>query len=79
MLAAGVIEPNVSEWAKAPVLIRKSDGKVRYATVYRKLNAITRNDVYTLPLIEEFLDTLVGNERFSKLDANSAYWQARLK
>lgn len=79
MLAAGVIEPSVSEWASAPVLIRKTDGKVRYAIDYRRLNAVTRKDVYPLPLIEECLDTLVGNEWFSKLDANSAYWQVRVK
>lgn len=36
MLQAGVIEPSVAEWAAAPVLIRKSDGKVRYAIDYRK-------------------------------------------
>ena len=73
MLAAGVIEPSTSEWASAPVLIRKSDGRVRYATEYRKLDAVTRKGVYSLPLIKECLDTLVGNEYFSKLDANCAY------
>jgi hypothetical protein len=61
MLTAGVIEPSVSECTSAPVLIRKSDGKVRYAIDYRKLNAVTRRDVYPLPLIEECLDTLEGN------------------
>lgn len=79
MLKAGVIQPSVSEWAAAPVLIRKSDGKVRYAIDYRKLNAVTKKDVYPLPLIEECLDTLAGNEWFSKLDANSAYWQVNVK
>ncbi|VDI80332.1 Hypothetical predicted protein [Mytilus galloprovincialis] len=28
MLKSGVIEPSMSEWASAPVLIRKSDGKI---------------------------------------------------
>lgn len=52
---------------------------MRYAIDYRKLNAETRKAVYSLPLIEECLDTLVGNEYFSKLDANSAYWQVPVK
>jgi hypothetical protein len=29
MLDAGVIQPSISEWASAPVLIRKKDGQVR--------------------------------------------------
>ena len=32
-------------------------------------------DTFPLPIIEDCLDTLAGNVWFSKLDANSAYWQ----
>ena len=78
MERAGVIQPSQSEWASAPVLVRKRDGGVRWCIDYRGLNAITRKDVYPLPNIEECLDTLAGNEWFSKLDANSAYWQVRI-
>lgn len=52
MLDAGVIEPSISEWASPPVLIRKRDGKVRWCIDYRKLNSVTKKDVYPLPLIE---------------------------
>lgn len=38
-----------------------------------------QKDVYPLPLIEECIDTLSGNEWFSKLDANSAYYQIKVK
>lgn len=40
---------------------------------------MTKKDVYPLPLIEECIDTLSGNEWFSKLDANSAYYQIKVK
>ena len=53
--------------------------KVRYAIDYRKLNSVTKMDVYPLPLVEDFLDTLSGNEWFSKLDANNAYYQMSVK
>lgn len=79
MLNAGIIEPSISELASPPVLIRKRDGKVRWCIDYRKLNSVTKNDVYPLPLIEECIDTLSGNEWFSKLDANSAYYQIKVK
>lgn len=79
MLNAGIIEPSTSDWASLLVLIRKRDGKVRWYIDYRKLNSVTKNDVYPLPLIQECMDTLSGNEWFSKLDANSAYYQIKRK
>jgi hypothetical protein len=79
MLGAGGIRPSVSEWASAPVLIRKRCGSVRWCVDYRLLNALTTKDVFPLPLVDECLDTLVGNVLYSKLDANSAYWQVKIK
>ena len=79
MLKAGVIEPSTSEWASAPVLVRKRDGSVRWCVDYRALNNITVKDVFPLPLVEECMDTLAGNNWFSKLDANSAYWQIKIE
>ena len=79
MLEAGVIQPSTSDWASAPVLIRKRDGSVRWCIDYRGLNSVTVKDVFPLPLIEDCMDSLAGKEWFSKLDANSAYWQIRIK
>ena len=79
MLGAGVIRPSVSEWASDPVLIRKRCGSVRWCVDYRALNALTIKDVFPLPLVDECLDTLAGNVWYSKLDANSAYWQVKIK
>jgi hypothetical protein len=78
MISAGVIQPSSSDWASAPVLVRKKDGSVRWCVDYRALNKVTIKDTYPLPLIEECLDTLVGNQWFSKLDANAAYWQINI-
>jgi hypothetical protein len=79
MLGAGVIQPSVSEWASAPVLIRKRCGSVLWCVDYRALNALTTKDVFPLPLVDECLDTLAGNVWYSELDANSAYWQVKIK
>ncbi|MES9879305.1 MAG: reverse transcriptase family protein, partial [Sedimenticola sp.] len=78
MLKAQVIEPSTSDWAASPVLVRKRDGTVRWCVDYRGLNSVTVKDVFPLPLIEECIDTLSGNTLFSKLDANSAYWQIKI-
>ena len=79
MEKAGVIQPSNSEWASAPVLVRKRDGSVRWCVDCRGLNTLTTKDVYPLPLIDECMDTLAGNLWFSKLDANSAYWQVKIR
>ena len=78
MLDAGVIQPSISEWAAAPVLVRKKCGGVRWCIDWRKLNEVTTKDQFPLPLIDECLDTLSGSKWFSKLDANSAYWQVKI-
>ena len=79
MLRAGVIQESTSEWASAPVLIRKRDGTVRWCIDYRALNAATVKDNFPLPLVDDCLDTLSGSIWFSKLDANSAYWQVKIR
>jgi hypothetical protein len=79
MLAAGVIEPAVSEWASPVVLITKPDGSVRFCVDYRKLNALTIKDSYPLPRMDECLDSLGDATIFSTLDCNSGYWQILMK
>ena len=45
---------------------------------YRRLNAITKKDVYPLPRIDDILDTLGKTKYFSSLDLCSGYWQVEL-
>ena len=49
------------------MLIRKKDGQVQWCMDYRRLNNVTRKDVFPLPLIDECLYTLSENVCFSKL------------
>lgn len=46
---------------------------------YRALNKVTKKDVFPIALVDECLDTLTGNVWFSKLDANWAYLQVKVK
>ena len=43
------------------------------------MNDVTLEDTFPLPLVADCLDTLAGNMWFSTLDANSAYWQVKVK
>ena len=38
------------------MLVPKSDGTYQLCTDFRKLNAVTRADLYPLPRIEDFID-----------------------
>ena len=65
----------MSEWSAAPVLVRKKTGELRYCIDYRALNAKTYKGNYSLPLIEDCLDSLHGKRMFCTLDLCSGYYQ----
>lgn len=75
MIKADIIQPSCSSWAAAPVMVKKRDGGTRYALDYRRLNMVTKRDVYPIPMMAECLDALANNVIFSKIDCNSAYHQ----
>ena len=79
MLDAGVIQPSISDLASTPLLIRKRDESVRWCIDYYGLNRVMVKDVFPLPLIKDCMESLTEKEWFSKLDANSAYWQIKIK
>lgn len=64
MLSRDVIRPSTSSWASPVVLVTKKDGSIRFCVDYRRLNKITRKDVYPLPRIDDALDCLQGTSSF---------------
>ena len=74
----GVIKPSSSPWSSPIVLVPKRDGSLRFCVDYRRLNSITKKDVYPLPRIEEILVTLGKAKYFSTLDLAAGYWQIKL-
>ena len=79
MLEQGIVQPSESEWAAAPVIMRKRCGGLCYCVDFRKLNSVTRKDTFPIPLIEECLDHLEGNLYFSTLDMATGYWQINIE
>ena len=73
----GIIKPSVGPWASPVVLVRKSNGSLRFCIDYRQLSLRTVKDSYALPRIDELIDNLAGNTYFSSLDMRSGYYQAK--
>jgi hypothetical protein len=68
MLDAGVIQPSISEWTSAPVLIRKKDGNVRWCLDYRRLKNVTKKDVFPLRAMNLVLRGLTWSIVLALLD-----------
>jgi transposase InsO family protein len=79
MLQAGIIRPSDGQWTAPVVLVKKKDGKWRYAVDYRGVNNITIGDSYPLPKPEDCFDSLAGSVWYSSLDLQAGYWQIPIK
>jgi len=73
-----IISPSKSPWASLVILVPKKDGSICLCIDYRKMNKLTRKNVYPLPRVDDTLDTLAGAKWFSMLDLKSRYWQVEV-
>ena len=55
------------------VLVAKRDGTTRFCVDNRRLNLVTRMDVFPLPRIDDSIDILSHSRYFSTLDLRSGY------
>ena len=80
MEAMGVIS-KVSEptpWCAGMVVVPKKSGAVRICVDLKPLNESVLREVHPIPKVDETLAQLAGAAVFSKLDANSGFWQIPL-
>ena len=67
-----------TDWCAGMVIVPKRNGTVRICVDLTKLNTSVCRERHILPSVEEIL-TLLGDAKvFSKLDANSGFWQIKL-
>ena len=73
--ARGWIRPSTSEWATVALVVPKKDGTARVCIDYRDLNALTVQDGYPLPKIDELLQKMAKARWYSKVDLKSGFHQ----
>ena len=80
MLDMGVIRKVEvpTEWCARMVVVPKANGQVRICVDLTKLNANIKREFDPLPAVDFTLGKLGDARVFSKLDANSAFWQRTL-
>ena len=67
-----------TEWCAGMVVVPKRGGKVRICVDLTKLNESVCRERHILPSVEQTLAQIGGAKHFTKLDANSGYWQIEL-
>ena len=80
MQSLGVISPidKPSPWCARMVVVPKPSGDVRICVDLKPLNEGMLCEFHPLPKVEATLAHLYGVTIFSKLDANSRFWQSHL-
>lgn len=67
-----------TDWCAGMVVVLKKNGKVRICVDLTKLNKSVKRERHPMPAVEQTLAQLAGAKVFSKLDANSGFWQIPL-
>ena len=65
-------------WCAGMVVVPKSNGKVRTCVDLTKLNESVCRENHPLPEIDALLGEIGQSKVFTKLDANSGFWQQKL-
>ena len=67
-----------TEWCAGMVVVPKGNNKVCICVDLTKLNKSMCRERHILPSVEQILAQLQGAKVFTKLDANSRFWQIKL-
>jgi hypothetical protein len=78
MPQSSLIVPSLSPFASLMLLVKKKDNTWRFCVDYRRLNNITLKNKFPLPIIDEFLDEIVGVKFFTTIDLASIFYQIRM-
>lgn len=80
MVERGVISPVTvpTKWCAGMVCVPKPSGAVRICVDLTGLNKAVQRETHPMASVDDSLSKLKGSKIFSKLDANSGFWQLPL-
>ena len=67
-----------TQWCAGMVVVPKKSGEVRICVDLKKLNESVMREPHPIPKVDDTLAQLSGAALFTKLDANSGFWQIPL-
>ena len=74
LLKVGAIrEAQFPDWISNPVVVKKSNDKWRVCVDFTDLNKACPKDSFSLPRMDQLVDSAAGHKRMSFLDAYSGY------
>ena len=65
-------------WTNSLVIQEKPNGKLWICLDPKDLNTATTDDPHPIPTLDEITHKLNGSTLYSKLDADSGYWNVKL-
>lgn len=76
----GVVEKieEPTDWCSPVLVVPKKNNSIRVCIDFTQLNKAVKREYHPLPTTEETISELGKAKYFSKLDANSGYWQMKL-
>ena len=75
MESQGIIRSSKSSWSSPLHMVEKSNGSWQPCGDYRRLNLVTKRDMYPTPHMEDLSAQLAGKKVYSKLDLRKRYYQ----
>jgi hypothetical protein len=80
MIKQGVISPvtEPTTWCSGMVVVPKKNGNIRLCVDLTSLNKAVQREIHPMKSVDENLSKLKDSCFFSKLDANSGFWQLPL-
>jgi hypothetical protein len=79
LVEIGVLERwGATEWGSPTFIIPKKDGRIRWVSDFRQLNAVIKRKQYPLPVIHDVLRRRSGYKFLTKIDLTMCYYTYKL-
>ena len=62
------IEPSQSEWCSPCIPVPKADGTYRMCNDYRKVNNLSKTDIFPIPRMDDCIDKIANSKYITKFD-----------